>query len=63
MTHAELDAGSSADTEAVVEAAPPEPPVALPDDKNPAIIDARKTMIVTVIGTLMFIASVIVFIL
>ncbi len=33
------------------------------DEKNPAIIDARKTMIVTVIGTVMFIASVILFIL
>lgn len=62
MTREGSELGTSPGTEAVVEAAPA-PPAALPDAQNPVIIDARKTIVLTVIGTAMFIASVIIFIL
>lgn len=32
-----------------------------PDDKNPAIIDARKTFVVTLVGAALFIGAVFVF--
>jgi hypothetical protein len=34
-----------------------------PDDENPALIDARKTFIITVVGAGLFIAAVVLFIL
>lgn len=34
-----------------------------PDDQNPALLDARKTFIITVIGAALFIGAVFVFIL
>jgi hypothetical protein len=41
----------------------PAPPVALSDDRNPAIIDGRKTFAITVISTALFIGAVVLFIL
>lgn len=38
-------------------------PVALPDDRNPPILDARKTFILTMIGAALFIGSVFAFVL
>lgn len=38
-------------------------PVAPPDDRNPAILDAKKTFVITVVGAALFIASVFVFVL
>ena len=35
---------------------------ALPDDRNPAIIDARKTFIITLVGAALFIGAVFIFI-
>lgn len=37
--------------------------VAPPDDENPAIIEAHKTFVITMIGSALFIGSVLVFIL
>jgi hypothetical protein len=50
-------------SEAVVEASGAQPPAAPADDRNPAILDARKTFIVTVISAALFIGTVFVFIL
>ncbi len=61
MTHA--DAERPAEARAVAQTARVEPPAALPDDQNPAIIDARRTFFITVISVLLFIGSVILFIL
>lgn len=36
---------------------------ALPDDRNPAIIDARKTFIITLVSAALFIGAVFIFIL
>jgi hypothetical protein len=41
----------------------PAPPVALPDAQNPAIIDARKTFLITIISSALFIGAVVLFIL
>jgi len=38
-------------------------PAALPDDRNPAIRDAHRTFIITLIGAALFVGSVFVFIL
>lgn len=56
MTEQETQAVARHPAEAVV----PEP---LPDDQNPAIIDARKTFVITIIGAVLFIGSIVVFIL
>lgn len=37
-------------------------PVALPDDENPAIVDARKTFIITIVSSALFIGAVFIFI-
>jgi len=41
----------------------PDVPPPPPDDQNPALIDARKAFIITLVGALLFIASVVLFIL
>ena len=38
-------------------------PVALPDDENPAILDAHKTYKITLAAAVIFIASVFIFVL
>lgn len=38
-------------------------PKPLPDDENPAIIDAKKTYVITVVSAFLYIAVVIVFVL
>ena len=34
-----------------------------PDDQNPAIIDARKTFVITMVGSVLFVGAVVIFIL
>lgn len=46
-----------------VTARQPTPPAALPDDQNPAMIDAQKTFAIIVISTALFIGAVVIFIL
>jgi hypothetical protein len=58
MTEAEARAASSE-----VAGTQPTPPAPLPDEQNPAIIDARKTFVITVISTGLFIGAVVLFIL
>jgi hypothetical protein len=37
-------------------------PAPLPDDRNPAIVDARKTFIITIVSAALFIGAVFIFI-
>lgn len=46
-----------------VASAQPAPPPALPDAQNPAIIDGRKTFVITVISAGLFIGAVVLFVL
>jgi len=48
---------------AVTPAVPAGVPEPLPDDENPALIDAKKTFVITLWSAIMFIAIVAVFIL
>ena len=57
----EADAQVSAATD--MERTQPAPPAALPDDRNPAIIDGRKTFQLTVISAALFIGAVVLFVL
>ena len=41
----------------------PDPPAAPSDDQNPAIIDARKTFVITMISSVLFVGAILLFIL
>ena len=41
----------------------PAPPPAPADEHNPAIIDARKTFVITMISSVLFVGAIVVFIL
>jgi len=41
----------------------PDPPAALPDDQNPAIIDGRKTFVITMVSSVLFVGAILLFIL
>ena len=47
----------------VTESATPPVPPPPPDETNPAIIDARKTFAITLVGAALFIGTVVIFVL
>lgn len=63
MTHEESQAVTEGEGGMVAAPAHAEVPPPPPDDQNPAIFDARKTFIITVICALLFIGAVVLFIL
>ncbi len=63
MTHEESQAVTEAEAPPVPSSAQPEPPAPPPDSENPAIIDARKTFVITLISAVLFIGAILLFIL
>ncbi len=57
------DQSPSADPTAAGGRSVPAVPAPPPDDENPALIDARKAFIVTIVGAALFIGAVVLFIL
>jgi hypothetical protein len=55
MTQNTLETVDNHDDDEVAALAPP------PDERNPAIIDARKTFVITLVGAALFVGAVFVF--